>query len=218
MSERPALLTAARSTPRDSWRWIRWDLPFRVLPMLLVPVLLVTLTPLSARTIGLTTERLDSQIALGALLGPPFGWLAWWFRRRYLRFLVVPTNTDNLLQSLYYVALNAPAEEMFFRGLLLGWLQSHTGAPFAWLVSTLVFGLYHIPAGWGWRAVAGVTVGGGFFGALFLLGPGGGSAVLPMLVHAFGTCGFLSFGPWAAYRLAVRRNARLGQHSLRPDP
>ncbi len=217
MSGHPSLLSAARSTPRDSWQWIRWDLPFRVLPLLLVPVLLVPLTPLSARTIGLTTDHLGVQIALGALLGPPFGWLAWWFRRRNMRFLVVPTDADNLLQSLYYVVLNAPAEELFFRVLLLGWLQSHTGAPVAWLVSTLVFGLYHFPAGWGWRAVAGVTVAGGFFGALFLLGPGGGSAVLSMIVHAFGTCGFLSFGPWAAYRLAVRRNARRGQQSFRPN-
>ncbi len=197
---------------------MRLDLPLRVLPLLFLPLLFVGLTSLSARTIGFTTEQLGTQIALAALLGSPFGWLAWWFRRRSVRFLVVPTDADNAVQCAYYVALNTPAEELFFRGLLLGWLQGHTGAPAAWLISTLLFGLYHIPAGWGWRSVAGVTVGGGCFGGLFLLGPGSGALVLPMIVHACGTCGFLSLGPWAAYRLEVRRQAQRSQHSLRANP
>ena len=217
MSARPSLLAAARSTPRDSWRWIRWDLPLRVLPLLFLPLLLVALTPLSARTIGFTTAQLGMQIAFAALLGPPFAWLAWWFRWRYVRFVVVPTDADNAVQCLYYVILNTPAEELFFRGLLLGWLQGRIGAPAAWLISTALFGLYHIPAGWGWRAVVGVTAGGGLFGALFLLGPDSGSSVLPMLVHACGTCAFLSLGPWAAFRLEVRRNARLSRQSCRPN-
>jgi membrane protease YdiL (CAAX protease family) len=133
------------------------------------------------------------------------GWLSWWYRRRYIRRVVVPTDADNLLQGLYYVVLNAPAEELFFRGVLLGWLQSVVGTPAAWAVSTLLFGLYHIPARWGRMAVMGTTVAGGLFGALFLLT---GSLLLPTLVHACATCGFLSTGPWIAYRVQARRVRR----------
>ncbi len=184
---------------------MRWDLPLRVVPMLTVPLLLVALTPLSGRTLGLSLNGAWWQLLLAALLGPLMGWLSWWYRRRYVRRVVVPTRADNLLQGVYYVVLNAPAEELLFRGLLLGWLQGATGTPIAWTLSTLVFGLYHIPARWGGAAVAGVTIAGGVFGILFLLGPGSGSLLLPTVVHAFATCGFLSAGAWLAYNHEVGR-------------
>ena len=211
------LLAAPRSHPRDSIRWMRWDLPCRVLPLLLLPLALLALTPLPARTLGLTAHGAEVQLLLALLLGPPMGLLSWWYRRRFIRWVVVPTGRDNLLQSSYYVVLNAPAEELFFRGLLLGWLQGYTGTALAWLFSTLVFGLYHVPARWGWRAVAGVTIGGGIFGGLFLLASG--CLLLPTVVHAFATCGFLSAGPWAAHALELRRSRVLTPPAgSRPSP
>lgn len=201
----PSLLSAPRSLPRDSLLWMRWDLPLRILPFLALPLLAVWLTPLSAATVGLTLQGAPSQLLLVALFGPAMGWLSWWYRRRIVGRMVVPTGADNALQSAYYVLLNSPAEELFFRGLLIGWLQTVTGAPAAWLISTAVFGLYHIPARWGWRSVGGVTIAGAFFGLLFLLGPASVSLVAPVLVHAFATCGFLSAGPWVARTYEARR-------------
>jgi Zn-dependent protease with chaperone function len=191
---------------------MRWDLPLRILPMLAGPTLLVALTPLSSHSVGLAAPDLGRQVLLAAALGPPMGWLSWWYRRRYVRRVVVPTSADNLLQCLYYVGLNAPAEELLFRGLLLGWLSGAVGIPLAWGLSTLAFGLYHIPARWGWPAVAGVACAGGLFGLLFLLARG--SLLLPTVVHAFATCGFLSAGPWVAYN----RESRRRQAPLAPQP
>lgn len=201
---KPSLLGAARSSPRDSLRWMRWDFPLRIVPLIAAPLLLAAQTPLPVRTLGLTLTDMPQQVLLSAALGPPIGWVAWWYRRRFVGRMVVPTTSDALFQSVYYVVLNSPAEEIFFRGMLLGWLKATMGPFPAWLLSTLVFGLYHVPAGWGWRAVGGVTVAGGLFGVLFLAGSGGGSLTAPTLVHAFATCGFLSAGPWAARTLKAR--------------
>ncbi len=197
--------SAPRSRPRDSLRWIRWDLPLRVAPMIALPLVVAALTGLTLSDLGLTSP--PAQVALGALLGPIMGWVAWTFRRRAVGRIVVPTGSDALLQSAYYVLLNTPAEEIVFRGVMIGWLGRLIPTLAAWVLSSLVFGLYHVPAGWGWRAVAGVTVSGFFFGALFLGAPGGPSLLLPMIVHAFATCGFLSAGPWIALRLERRRLA-----------
>ncbi len=204
------LIAAPRSTPRDSLRWMRIDFPFRVVPFLLLPLLLAASTPISLRDLGVTLGDAPLELLLAAVIGPVMGWLAWLWRRKFVRFMVVPTDGDLFFQSAYYVLLNGPAEELLFRGLGIGWLGQHIGPWPAWLLSTLVFGLYHIPAGWGPRAVLGVTIGGGIFGVLFLVGPGAGSLLLPVVVHGFATCGFLSAGPWLAYALEVRRGKALG--------
>lgn len=198
------LLAAPRSRPTDTWRWLRWDLPLRVVPMLAVPLLLVWLSVLSPVDLGLSAPGLTSQLGIALILGPLMAWLSWWYRCRYVGRVVVPTNSDNLFQSAYYVALNSPAEELLFRGLLIGWLGRFVGEPTAWALSTLLFGLYHIPARWGGAAVIGVTLAGALFGGLFLLYD---SLLLPVLVHACATCGFLSTGPWLARVLAARRVA-----------
>lgn len=188
---------------------MRWDLPLRIVPFLALPLLLAALTPLNAHDLGLTLRNAPGQLLLASVLGPLMYWLSWWYRRRVVGRVVVPTGSDAALQSVYYVLLNSPAEELFFRGALIGWLQSLTGPAAAWFLSTLVFGLYHIPARWGSRAVLGVTIAGGLFGALFLIGPGKGSLLLPVLVHSFATCGFLSAGPWVAHSREERRTVRV---------
>lgn len=198
-----SLRGAPRSLPADSFQWMRWDLPLRVLPMALLPLGLLWLTRLRAFDLGLAPPGAP-VLLLAVVLAVPMGYVSWWFRRRYVGRIVVPTTRDNLLQSAYYVLLNAPAEELFFRGLMLGGLRGLVGLPAAWLLTTAAFGLYHIPARWGRNAVLGVTLAGALFGLLFVLS---GGLWMPVIVHAFATCGFLSFGPWAALRMELRRAA-----------
>nr|MBF6592193.1 hypothetical protein [Ktedonobacterales bacterium] len=77
-----------------------------------------------------------------------------------------------------------------------------------WAAVTAVFGAYHRLGGWSWRMIAGVTVAGGFFGLLYLLQPGRPSILLPIMVHAFATAGFLNWGDALLYWRRLRWLAR----------
>jgi membrane protease YdiL (CAAX protease family) len=105
------------------------------------------------------------------------------------------------VQSAYYLALNAPIEEWFFRGFLQGSLARWWNAPLlALLAATAVFGAYHFLDRWGWRPVAGATAAGLTLGLIYLWQPAPSSLLAPVLVHAAITCGFLSLGPYLIYR------------------
>jgi len=106
-----------------------------------------------------------------------------------------------LVQSAYYLMLNAHIEEWFFRGFLQGSLARWWNAPLlALLAATAVFGAYHFLDRWGWRPVAGATAAGLTLGLIYLWQPSPPSLVAPVLVHAAITCGFLSLGPYLVYR------------------
>jgi membrane protease YdiL (CAAX protease family) len=198
------------SHPRDSWRWIRVDVPLRLAPLLAVPLaFLLVRRPASA--LGLVAPHLWRDLALGILLGIPafviaagFGeWL-----QRALATRIVPDGPDLLLQSAYYIALNAPIEEVFFRGLLQNGLALWWHAPVAaFAVATAVFTGYHLLGRWSRAATVGAGVAGIALGLLFLV-PQPPSLVLPVVVHAFITCGFLGLGPWLWWRLQLPRMTR----------
>jgi membrane protease YdiL (CAAX protease family) len=203
-----------RSTPADSWRWLRLDLPSRVLPMFLGPLLLAWLLHLSLADIGLpalTWQQAALQIGLGLAIGIPFSLVAAAYRAIILPRYRLPTLGDHLFQSSYYLFINAPAEELFCRGLVLTLVARWSGSlALAWLVSTVVYASYHKLGGWGWKSVAGVTVAGMLFSTLYILQPEPRSILLPVVVHGLTTCAFLNIGDVAAYarqRLVVRRHA-----------
>jgi membrane protease YdiL (CAAX protease family) len=196
-----------RTRPVDSWRWIRWDVPARLGPLLLVPLLLLALGYPSG-ALGLDAAHGARDLALGAFLGlPAFAvgaafneWL-----QRHGRARVVPTTADLWLQTGYYVVLNAPIEELFFRGLLQNGLARWWQAPLlAFLVATTIFTGYHLLGRWSLEATAGAGVAGVALGLLFLAQQPP-SLVLPVTVHAFITCGFLGLGPWLWWRLRLPR-------------
>jgi membrane protease YdiL (CAAX protease family) len=183
---------------------MRLDLLLRLVPLTLVPLLFswLTRTPLGNFGLALTHPVRDLLLAipLGVAAFAIAAAFAAYLSRRSGRWFV-PTRPDLLVQSAYYLFLNAPVEEWFFRGFLQGGLARWWNAPvLALLATTAVFGGYHFLDRWGWRPVAGATAAGLALGLIYLWQPAPASLLAPVLVHAAITCGFLSLGPYLIYR------------------
>jgi membrane protease YdiL (CAAX protease family) len=196
-----------RTTVASSWSWMRLDLLFRLVPLTIAPLLFSALSGTSLRNLGLVLTHPLRDLLVAVPLGlAGFGVAAGfgiYLTRRSGRWFV-PTEPDLLVQSAYYLALNAPVEEWFFRGFLQGSLARWWHAPIlAVLAATLVFGAYHFLDRWGWRPVAGATAAGLALGLIYLWQPAPPSLLAPVLVHAAITCGFLSFGPYLLYRVRI---------------
>ncbi len=193
-----------RTTVVDSWRWIRLDLLIRLIPLAIAPLVVsrLTATPLASMGLTLAHSIRDIVVAIplaigGFVIAAAF---AEYLAQRTRRWFV-PDGPDLAVQSLYYLALNAPVEEWFFRGFLQGGLSRWWNAPAAAVVvATAVFGAYHFLDRWGWRPVVGATAAGLALGLIYLWQPQPPSLLAPTLVHAAITCGFLSVGPYAIFR------------------
>jgi membrane protease YdiL (CAAX protease family) len=193
-----------RTSVADSWRWMRLDLLIRLIPLAIAPLVFswLTATPLGSMGLTLTHWMRDLLVAIplavvGFVIAAAF---AEYLARRSRRWFV-PDGRDLAVQSVYYLALNAPVEEWFFRGFLQGGLSRWWGAPAsAVVVTTIVFGAYHFLDRWGWRPVVGATAAGLALGLIYLWQPQPPSLLTPTLVHAAITCGFLSLGPYAIFR------------------
>ncbi len=184
----------------------------RVLPLFLAPFLVAWFFRLTPAEIGLpplSWKEIAQQIGLGLAIGIPFSLLAAAYRAFILPRFRLPTPGDHLFQSTYYLFINAPAEELFSRGLILTLVERWSGSlALAWLVSTAVYTLYHKLGGWNWKSVAGVGVAGALFSTLYILQPAPRSILLPVVAHGLTTCAFLNIGDLAAYarlRLRTRR-------------
>ncbi|MBE3557808.1 MAG: CPBP family intramembrane metalloprotease [Ktedonobacteraceae bacterium] len=200
----------AYSTVIDSWRWMRPDLLMRILPMGAVPLIYITVVrqPLSA--IGLTLRDVPLQLLSGLIIGMIMAAFSIlyrmyivgpWFRR--------PTKSDQIFQSFFYLFINAPVEELFFRGFMLEIITAWTGWPaLGWLISTAVYTLYHRLGKWNWRSVAGVGLAGIVFSSVYLFQPTPRSLLAVTIVHGFATSGFLSWGDEALYQRWRRRHAQ----------
>jgi len=197
----PAVL---RTTVKNSWSWMRLDLLLRLVPLTAVPFVFSWLSSTPLRSLGLviTHPVRDLLVAIpvavaGFAIAAAFNV---YLSRRSGRWFV-PTKPDLLVQSAYYLLLNAPIEEWFFRGFLQGSLARWWNTPLlALLAATAVFGAYHFLDRWGWRPVAGATAAGLTLGLIYLWQPSPPSLLAPVLVHAAITCGFLSLGPYLMYR------------------
>ena len=198
------ILRLYRTTVADSWRWMRLDLLIRLIPLAIVPLVFSRLTATPLGSMGLTFSHAirDLVVAVplaiaGFVIAAAF---AEYVARRSRRWFV-PDARDLAVQSLYYLALNAPVEEWFFRGFLQGGLSRWWNSPAAAVVvTTAVFGAYHFLDRWGWRPVVGATAAGLGLGLIYLWQPQPPSLLTPTLVHAAITCGFLSIGPYAIFR------------------
>lgn len=203
-----------RNTVGNTWTWLWKDTLCRVAPFALAGGWYLRH---ARRDVPPTHSSLTRELLLGVSLGLPMAGVASAFRAWVAPDYRLPTSADQALQTAFYFAVNAPAEEMFWRGMVqsatVGGLRRIPGlervAPaLGWSLATTAFGAYHRLGKWSWRSIAGVTVAGGLFGALYEFRTPSRRLLAPTLVHGFATAGFLSWGD--AY-LHVRARGRPGR-------
>ncbi len=200
------------NTPRDTWGWLWKDTLGRVAPLLLISLAYGRFTRWGKEDLGLRSDAPLKDLALGVAVGLPFSLIAAAFRRSVAPRFKLPTPADQVAQSTFYFLINAPAEELFFRGvvqsLVTRGLRKIPGArrvagPLGWAVASSIYGGYHRFGNWSWRSIAGVTAAGGLFGALFAL-PKRRTIWPAVIAHGFATAGFLSWADVALYRRNIR--------------
>ena len=199
-----------RSTVASTWKWMWPDTLMRILPMGAVPFLYITIFHLPLTFLGLTFLNASQQLLIGLLVGVGMAGFA-----AAYRMLIVgpwfrwPTVSDHVLQGFFYLFVNGPVEELFFRGFLLAAVTQWTGwIGWGWLVSTAAYTLYHRLGKWSWRSVGGVGLAGLVFSLLYVLQPTPRSLVAVIIVHGFTTAGFLSWGDEIMYRIWKRKQQR----------
>jgi membrane protease YdiL (CAAX protease family) len=196
-----------RSTVVDSWRWIWPDTLMRIIPMGVAPFIYIAIFHLPLSFLGLTLHNAPQQIAIGLLIGIPMAAFAVLWRMFIVgSWFHWPTVPDHILQGSFYFLINAPVEELFFRGFMLAAVTQWTGwLGWGWLASTAVYTLYHRLGKWSWRSVGGVGVAGVVFSLVYLLQPYPYSLLAVVIIHGFTTAGFLSWCDEVMYRIWKRR-------------
>jgi membrane protease YdiL (CAAX protease family) len=201
--ERPVALLVPTFTS-DSVAWMRPDLLSRLVPFTAVALAVWALW--QPRWLGLGLGRIDVQLAFGIP-----GALIFFTASCVLQVVLTPrrgslkvpgSSADMGLQAGYYF-LNAPIEEVFFRGLLQGGLTALAGPVAGILAATSAYVFYHRLGGWAWIDVAATALVGIPVALAFWLLPGPPSLLGITLVHAGATCGFLGPGPWLLRKLGV---------------
>jgi membrane protease YdiL (CAAX protease family) len=182
----------------------------RIVPMTITVSLYIAIFRPPLASLGLTVGHIPQQILIGLFVGCIMA-----ASSAIYRMYIVgssfrrPTSYDHLLQACYYLCINGPVEELFFRGLLLGAITQWTGwLGWGWLVSTATYTLYHRLGKWSWRSVGGVGLAGMVFSLVYLLQPGPRSLLAVAIVHGLTTCGFLSWGDELLYQRWRHRQAR----------
>src|SRR5260370_16370504 len=109
-----------RNTVADTWRWLWPDMLMRIIPLAIIPFLYIAIFHLPLAFLGLTLHNWPQQLVIGLVVGVvmtsfaityPILIVGPWFP--------CPTPRDHLLHAFFYLAINGPVEELFFRGFLL---------------------------------------------------------------------------------------------------
>ncbi len=215
-----AVLEAPRSRVRDSWDWIWKDTLQRVLPLTVTGLVAARLFE-AERKLGYARAGWLGETLLGVAVGAPLAAITAVFRAWVAPGYRLPTRGDQAVQTTFYLAINAPAEELFWRGTvqrltarlaekLLARAPGMRGAatPVGWAVATATYGLYHRLGGWSWRSIAGVTFAGGIFGALYQSRPRDRSLLAVTIAHGLTTAAFLSWGDVFLHQLKLWKARR----------
>jgi len=180
----------------------------RIIPLATIPFLYIAIFHLPLAFLGLTLHNWPQQLVIGLVAGIMMAC----FAAAYRKFILSPgfhrpTLGDHALQGFYYLVINGPIEELFFRGFLLAAVTQWTGwIGWGWLVSTATYTLYHRLGKWNWRSVGGVGLAGLVFSFLYLAQPEPRSLLAVIIVHGFTTWGFLSLGDEIMYRRWKRKH------------
>lgn len=203
-----------RNTVRDTWNWAWKDTAMRVFPFAVGAGAYAWLSGQGLEGIGITHEGWQRETLLGIAIGIPLAGLAAFFREKVAPGYRLPTDADQVAQTLFYFTVNAPGEELFWRGTVqdlavrglarVPRLRKLAGL-IGWAATTAVFGAYHRLGNWSWRSIAGVTFAGAIFGALYQWPRGKRSILAPTIAHGFATAGFLSWADVYQYRRERRR-------------
>ena len=121
MYRTPAL---PQRTMRDSLRWIGWDVPFRLIPFAAISLFWAYILANWTETLKLSWNLtgLDAALILGT--GIPAFVACTLFRTRYWPIQNLASPRAHLIEDGYFFFFNAPAEELFFRGMLQSWAMS----------------------------------------------------------------------------------------------
>lgn len=200
-------MTSVRLIPTgtaETLAWIGPDSLRRLLPMSALP--LAAWVVWRPAWLGFGAGDVRAQL-LFALAGAPLLFLgaaavqrALTRRRGALR---VPAGGAALGLELTFYGANAVAEEAFFRGLLQGGLGAAAAPLLGFAIATTAYVLYHRLGAWPWPDVAATALLGIPLGLGFWLLPGPPSLLGVVIVHGFGTAGFLGAGPWLLARLRL---------------
>ena len=207
-----------RNTVRDTWGWLWKDSLGRVTPFLFAAAVYYRVTKNVERERHRYTPAVFwRDVCIGTAVGAPLAAVSAVFRVSVAPGYRLPTRPDHVVQTTYYFALNAPAEELFWRGTiqtlaikgLYRVLRSHTLATgVGWATTTAAFGAYHRLGKWSWKSIAGVTVAGGLFGLMQAFKPKRTTILAPIIAHGFATAGFLNWGDVAAHWWRVNKMRR----------
>lgn len=190
MSRSPAIPIR---TARHSLRWIGKDVFFRLVPFAVVALLWALLLADGAETLKLSWRLtgLDAVLILGT--GVPAFVACTLFRARYWPIHSLASRRAHLIEDGYFLFCNAPAEELFFRGMLQSWAMAVGFIPPAvgFVLVSLVFGFYHRLAGFTLPFLLLATAGGFLFGLLFLMS---GTILTPVIVHFIADLALFNLG------------------------
>lgn len=223
--ERPAVgpdgkVSVAHSRARETWARVWPDTLRRLIPFGAAALAYARWRSEGQRRVGQAARHPAQDFALGLAIGVPMMGVAAAFRAWAVPGYRLPTAPDQALQTVYYVALNAPVEELFWRGMLqteateraskaLG--PGFRASAIGWLAATAAFGIFHSFGGdWNWRAVAGATAAGGVFGLTYALQREPRSIWPSVIVHGLTTCGFFNLGDLLLHARATWTSRRTG--------
>jgi membrane protease YdiL (CAAX protease family) len=158
--------------------------------MIVSCVLLGLLSGLHLEQLGWTTAMWPSTLIEGTIWGfamaTAFYLFTQWVSDRsgekvYSSVVVdaiLPRSTKEFLWTILAMAGVVVAEELLFRSLLLGGLEPILPQATLLIVTSLLFGFFHLPQGaWG---VAGAAIAGGILGLIFIRT---GTIVAPIAAH-----------------------------------
>src|SRR5215467_255925 len=104
------------TTVRDTWDWLWKDTAGRLLPFALAAAAYGRFGGRGVRGLGLTRDGWGRDVIMGTALGVPAAGIAIAFRRWVAPGYRLPTPADQAVQTAFYLGLNAPVEELFWRG------------------------------------------------------------------------------------------------------